>query len=95
MKDLRKLARGRDCQLRLPGICNWNPETTVLCHIRRAGNAGVGQKPIHLCAVIACSDCHDVLDRRRKSDLSNAELDEYTLDALCRTLGIWAREGLV
>ena len=30
--NLRKLAKGRDCQVRLPGICNGNPETVVLAH---------------------------------------------------------------
>ncbi|ECK2143415.1 DUF1364 domain-containing protein, partial [Salmonella enterica subsp. enterica serovar Enteritidis] len=32
MADLRKAARGRECQVRIPGYCNHNPETTVLAH---------------------------------------------------------------
>lgn len=34
MADLRKAARGRECQVRIPGVCNGNPETSVLAHIR-------------------------------------------------------------
>ena len=29
---LTKAARGRECQVRIPGVCNGNPETTVLAH---------------------------------------------------------------
>ncbi|EEY7289306.1 DUF1364 domain-containing protein, partial [Escherichia coli] len=27
MADLRKAARSRECQVRIPGVCNGNPET--------------------------------------------------------------------
>ena len=36
MADLRKAARGRECQVRIPGVCNGNSETSVLAHIRLA-----------------------------------------------------------
>lgn len=39
MADLRKAARGRECQVRIPGVCNGNPETTILAHIRLAACA--------------------------------------------------------
>ena len=64
MADLRKAARGRECQVRIPGICNGNPETSVLAHIRLAGLCGTGTKPPDLIATIACSACHDEIDRR-------------------------------
>lgn len=41
---LTKAARGRDCQVRLPGCPN-NTETTVLAHYRLAGTCGMGIKP--------------------------------------------------
>jgi hypothetical protein len=92
MPNLRKAARGRDCTVRIPGVCNHNPETTVLAHIRRGGVAGMGQKPPDVCAVLACSDCHDAIDGRVRFD---CVIDHYILDAMCRTLAIWHREGLV
>ena len=61
---MRQSARGQDCQLRLTGICNHDPETTVLCHLRMFGWAGTAQKPADYLAVFACSCCHDALDRR-------------------------------
>jgi hypothetical protein len=42
----------------LPGICNRNPETTVLCHIRMFGHAGVSEKPHDFFGYHGCSDCH-------------------------------------
>lgn len=42
--NLRKAAKGRDCMVRLEGICNHNPETTVLAHIRMPGLSGMGIK---------------------------------------------------
>lgn len=64
MSAARKSARGEECRLRLPGVCNRNPETTVLAHLRMFGWAGMGQKPPDFLAVYACSACHDALDRR-------------------------------
>ncbi|EFQ1887951.1 DUF1364 domain-containing protein, partial [Escherichia coli] len=55
MADLRKAARGRECQVRIPGVCNGNSETSVLAHIRLAGLCGTGTKPPDLIATIACS----------------------------------------
>lgn len=60
MSDLRKSARGQECALRLPGICNGNPETTVLCH---ATPGGMGMKCPDTTAFYGCSACHAVYDR--------------------------------
>ncbi len=78
------------------GVCNWDPSTTVLAHLRRGGVAGVGQKPPDLCAVLACSACHDWIDGRVSvSHMFDEDRYLYILDALCRTLKIWTDEGLV
>lgn len=93
--DLRRLARGKDCMLRVPGVCIHDPETTVLAHIRRGGVAGVGQKPADLIAVWACAACHDVIDGRGNPGMPRGELDGYVLEALCRQLNEYTREGVV
>lgn len=96
MSSLRRRARGRACFVRLPGVCNGNPETVVLAHIRRAAAGGVSAKPPDICGVYACSDCHDAMDGRTRLDPALAEvLDRYVLDALLRTLVSLYREGLV
>lgn len=89
MTDLRKLARGQECLVRIPNICNWDPETTVLAHIRRGGesNPGMGARVADVCATWACSSCHDVIDRRNAmGSYSLAEIDSWLLDAQNRYL---------
>ena len=60
--DLRKLAKGRECQVRIPRHCNHNPETTVLAHYRLAGLCGIGMKPDDMIGAWACSECHRICD---------------------------------
>ena len=94
MSKLTKLARDRDCQVRIPGICNRDPSTTVLAHYRLEGTCGVGIKPNDLLGAWACSSCHDECDRRtRKIDADSAALAH--LEGIIRTLDILIREGVV
>ena len=44
MVNLRKAAKGQMCQIRIPGYCNHNPETSVLAHYRLAGACGTATK---------------------------------------------------
>lgn len=84
-RNLRQFAKGKPCMVRLVGICNFNPETTVLAHIRRGNIAGAGQKPSDIAAVWACSACHDAMDGRSKY-ADDENLDADILAALCRQL---------
>lgn len=95
MSKIRQSARLKNCLVRIPGACNFNPETTVCAHIRIAGSCGMGTKPIDLLTVRACSACHDVIDGRVKSQYSKAEIKGFLLDALCRTLIEYEQEGLI
>jgi hypothetical protein len=95
-KKLEKLARGQDCYMRLPGVCNGNPETTVLCHIRRGNLGGTGLKPLSLFALPMCSDCHDTYDARRRAKYSRTELDAEALRALGQWLDwLWKNEVVI
>lgn len=67
-KKIRSAARGQDCTVRLVGICNFNPETTVLAHLP-CGQRGIGIKSPDNIAVFACSACHDAIDGRVKADI--------------------------
>lgn len=90
--NLRRLARGRECQVRIPGVCNSNPETTVLAHIRLGGVGGMGMKPPDICGVHACASCHDLIDGRRSSELTQMARESYILHGLLRTLEVVWRE---
>lgn len=72
--------------VRIPGVCNHDPSTTVLAHLRRAGAGGTGLKPPDFLGVWACSCCHDVIDGRVAAEVGEGELDGMVLDGLIRTL---------
>ena len=96
MSKIRKSARGQQCHMRIPGVCNGNPETTVLAHIRRGGISGVGMKPNDLCSVYACSGCHDAIDRRSNvGAITQSEMDGYILEGHMRTLAHLVSSALV
>ena len=69
MTDFRKLARGQDCMVRLPG-CDGGGETTVLAHYRMAGYSGMGIKTMSDLATgaWACYHCHELVDGRVKPE---------------------------
>lgn len=73
--NLRKFARGQECQIRLPGICNGNAETTVLAHVRIVGISGTGHKAPDLLGAWACSDCHAVVDSDKSDAVQRAFLE--------------------
>ena len=88
--NLRKLAKGRDCQIRLPGICNHNPETTVLAHYRMAGLSGMGMKSPDMCGAWACSNCHTYVDTHRDDVTARA-----FLEGVLRTIAALQTEGVL
>lgn len=94
MTNLRKEAKGRECQVRLSGICNGNPETTVLAHYRLAGTCGVGIKPNDLQAAWACSSCHDEIDRRTRM-LEHDFVRLAHAEGMMRTQAILIKEGKI
>ncbi len=66
MTPIRRAAQGEECTLALPGICNRDPATVVLCHSNSlADGKGMGLKAPDTAACFGCSACHDVLDGRR------------------------------
>jgi hypothetical protein len=62
---IRKSAKGEECTLRFPGVCNHRTDTTVLCHSNAlADGKGMGLKAPDTAAAYGCHACHDVLDGR-------------------------------
>lgn len=92
MSKLRKSARGQECQIRLPGICNGNPETTVLCHL---GGAGMGMKSNDIHGAFGCSCCHDVIDGRVNAYYDRDFLKLAHMEGVIRTQAIWIKQGLI
>ena len=78
-----KAAKGQQCTLNIPGICNWNPETTVACHVGVV-NKGTGQKCDDVFIVFGCSACHAEIDGKTMY-YARDDLKEYILLALEKT----------
>ena len=78
---LRGSARGQECTLNVVSICNYNPETVVLCHLD-SEDKGIALKSHDTFAVYGCSDCHAWLDQHQGFEL---ERFYYSLRALNRT----------
>lgn len=84
--NLRRSARGQQCALNIVGVCNYDPSTVVLAHLRGyGGGEGMGRKPDDLAGVYACSDCHDAIDRRVFSPEFEDNRERYLIRALIRT----------
>jgi hypothetical protein len=92
MSKLRKSARGQQCTVRIPYVCNRDPETTVLAHL---GGAGMGLKSSDLHGAFCCSACHDVIDRRVKSSISSEKLKNMHMAGIFRTQKYWLEHGFI
>lgn len=92
--NLRQQAKGRDCQIRLPGVCNGDPETTVLAHLN---GGGMGMKRSDLaCGAWACSACHDAVDgRTQPRGWAYYDLQVAHKDGVIRTIEILEQEGII
>jgi len=90
-RHLRDSARGQPCLVRLPGICNHDPSTTVLAHLN---GGGMGTKTSDLFGVFTCSACHDEIDRRTMYFSADAVKLAH-LEGMVRTQQHWLDVGLV
>ncbi len=88
--NLREQARGRDCQIRLVGTCNFDPATTVLCHYRMAGISGMGLKSSDALAAHGCSACHSVVDSSKDPEVVIA-----FLQGVIRTQALLIKQGII
>ena len=92
MSKITKSAKWEDCQVRIPHVCNFNPQTTVFCHL---GGAGVGIKSNDIHGAYGCSSCHDALDGRVKTEYSREELQAMFMDGMVRTQIILMEKELI
>lgn len=95
-KPLTKLqlsARGQPCTVRIFGVCNHNPETTVLAHLNGGGG---GMKHPDLFACFACFDCHEWLDGGyTRTDATRKDRDMAHYQAIHRTQKWWLENGYI
>jgi len=64
-------AKGQECSLRIPGVCDFDNRTTVCAHIN---GAGTGYKEDDALTAYTCFSCHQWLD----GGYVNIDLSDYT-----------------
>jgi hypothetical protein len=93
LANLRKLARGKPCTIRLPGICTHDTETTVLCHVRMVGISGMSDKAADLLGAWGCAACHAAVDASGPQDYESRRA--ALLEGMARTIHQLVKLGVV
>ena len=91
MSRIREYAKGQQCQVRLEGVCNFNPETVVLAHIN---GAGMGIKALDFHGAYCCSACHVVVDGAKSSHSRESVLIAF-YEGVIRTQSLLYFGGLL
>lgn len=92
---IRKSAKLQECQIRIPGVCNFDDRTTVLMH---KNGAGMALKSNDSQAAYGCSACHievDVINGKRKSDFTDDEILIMFYEGIFRTQLLLIEQNLI
>jgi hypothetical protein len=89
-KKITQRARGKECQIRLPGICTFYPEQTVPCHFRMHGLSGAGYIADAIFVAHGCMACHQWVDTHK-----DAETQLAFAQAVFRTQLTLIEEGVI
>jgi Protein of unknown function (DUF1364) len=98
MSKITESARNEDCTIRLPGVCNHNPETVVWAHSNRSRDGkGMGKKANDENGAYACYNCHMVYDRQHKRPhwLTLEDVEEYFTMAMLESRVKLKDKGLI
>ncbi len=84
-KKITDAAKWETCTLQIAGECNYNPETTVFCHFPDESH-GIAKKADDISGGFGCSNCHDCIDGRRKSEEWSGHKEFYMRRSQTRTM---------
>lgn len=88
-----RFAKDKPCQIRIPGVCNGRPETSVLCHLN---GGGMATKTLSIHGAIGCSDCHDAVDFRVSHiQFLRMEIKLFHLEGVIRTQAMMVEDGVL
>lgn len=92
MSKIRKSAKNEMCQVRIPGHCRPDPETTILAHIN---GGGMGMKQPDFLGSYSCHRCHAVLDGVTRTEYPPQLIELWHWQGVGRTLKILEAKGLI
>ncbi|MDT1785972.1 DUF1364 family protein [Salmonella enterica subsp. enterica serovar Oslo] len=87
--DLKNQALERMLTLRIPGICNFNTETSVLAHYRMSDTSGTCIKPQDMQCAIASNTSHHEIDGSLKTYIDKDTMRQYQAEGVFRNQQIW------
>lgn len=85
MSALTDYAKGKPCLIRAPGICTFQDEQTVACHVPLMDYHGTGFKMADWFIAFGCFNCHACVDRARYTHLDEALVRTWHLEGMVRT----------
>jgi len=88
MSKIRQSAKGETCTFNLPGVCNHNPETVVLCHAPHP-DKGMGIKGPDSWAAYGCSNCHAEMDGQTHRYFHGVMVETGFLGSGLRRIELW------
>lgn len=95
---IRQSARGEECTLLIPGVCNHNSETVVWAHSNKYEHGkGLGLKADDKYGCYACSSCHAVLDGQapRPNGIGKPDVEYLFVQAMYKSRAILRDKGLL
>lgn len=93
-KKLLQAAQGQECMVRIPDVCNGNPETVVAAHSNQYIHGKGGQLKAHdIFTTWACSDCHREIDAGK--NLTYDQRVHYWQRGFERTLLACVEQGIL
>ena len=89
-------AKGQPCMVKIFGICNNDPTTTVMAHSNKyIHGKALGLKAHDFFCTLSCSNCHSVIDGHTRTEYTKAEIDEFWQRGFERTLLLAFNEGWI
>lgn len=98
MSKITASANGQDCQVRIVGVCTYDPATTIWSHCRHgAAGKGKGIKALDLAGAYACTACDGVYDGQisRPNGMSKDQVEMDWFYGHIRSLVILSIKGLI
>ena len=87
MSKITKSAKGEVCALRIPMVCNHNPETTVFCHAPCVDKGWAIKSP-DWWGAFGCYECHIYMD-------SGQGNERHWMPAIYETMDKLIDKGLI
>lgn len=98
MSRITASANGEDCQVRIPGICTFDPAKTIWSHCRHgAAGKGRGIKALDIAGAYACTACDAAYDQLAgvPHTMTRAQVDLDWFMGHMRSLVILKDKGLI